>query len=169
MSVWLYTAGTPEAPDSSTAMNTSVLPEELEGMGILFEEHLACCQSCGRGAMEQREEEDDEDEDRLGFCFFHAQDTENAAETGVLWLAFDAYGDHDSAEVARLVVAAARKHGIDVRWCGNTNTRIELHGMDREYYRRLLEADQADMDSDTADEEDDTEAEEEMMLVAQTA
>jgi hypothetical protein len=68
-----------------------------------------------------------------GYCFFHDQDAQRAVrEGGGLMLAFGSFRDkeEDNAEhaldVARAVVEACSREGLEVSWSGSDDTRIDL-------------------------------------------
>lgn len=64
-----------------------------------------------------------------GVCFFHSQDMDSALDGQGLLLAFDAIGSEVAADMQRVgqAVCEAMKHeGLETRWNGRADQRIEL-------------------------------------------
>ena len=67
-----------------------------------------------------------------GHVFYHMQDTEAAAETGTLWLAYGSLAgdEEDSVTVGHAVAEAIGDVGLNVRWDGSLSKRICVTGME---------------------------------------
>ena len=99
---------------------------ELERNGILARQHFEDCQTCGHGMMREEVAAAVKAGRRVaGYTFYHFQDTEAAAEGAGVWLAFDAAKKNgDDVAVGRRIAATLRRWGLDVRWDGSAETRI---------------------------------------------
>lgn len=103
--------------------------DELNQRGILARHHWWCCQTCGHAAMpEERDATIARGAPARGYAFYHAQDTEAAADGQGLYLAFGAFEDGDAATetIAGEVVSTLAKHGLDTRWDGSVKARIDV-------------------------------------------
>lgn len=99
--------------------------DELEGRGIVARQNFSCCQTCG--SQEIWGEVDDAAEEGMpvrGHTYYHAQDTERAAEGGGLLLAYGSVEDDGTAEVGREIVAVLNAHGLATEWDGSPGNRI---------------------------------------------
>jgi hypothetical protein len=102
---------------------------DLERERILCRDNYWCCMTCGLSAIAEELKEAEARGARAdGYVFFHAQDTERAAEGGGLMLAFGAEsGDEDDGvKVGQRVVKTLRKHGLVTDWNGTFAQRIPV-------------------------------------------
>jgi hypothetical protein len=104
----------------------------LEQQGIVARQNFTCCQNCGHAEVGEEIEEAQMLQEVKGYTFYHMQDTESAAETGTLWLAYGSLsGDEgDSVAVGRAVAAAIGDVGLTVKWDGSLSKRICVTGME---------------------------------------
>lgn len=99
----------------------------LEGSGITARMDFACCNSCAFGEIGEQAAEG-----ARGYVFFHHQDTERVAESGVLWLTYGAFPGSPSStvsigeEVANALTAA----GLTVDWDGTPERALKIPAMD---------------------------------------
>ena len=89
--------------------------------------HFTCCQSCGAAKLQSLENEDDE---TIGYCFYHVQDAENIAERKDLYLSYGGFETPDkfweSEDVARVVGKHLEECGLEVEWNGDAATRVKV-------------------------------------------
>ncbi len=129
--------------------------EELNALGILARHHWWCCGTCGAAAMpEEYEFLDGEWEGRpiIGYCFYHIQDSEGAAEYGGLCLNYGTLEacEHDgeyeakSVRVAQEVVRVLEVHGLQVSWNGRFDQRpsVDMKWQRRARPKRFCEDDE---------------------------
>jgi O-glycosyl hydrolase len=69
------------------------LPDNFETIGILFKENFSCCNSCGHADIR-----DLKADNYFGYVFFHVQDVERAAQTGVLNLSYGSFQNEENYE-----------------------------------------------------------------------
>jgi hypothetical protein len=103
--------------------------DELNQRGILARHHWWCCQTCGHGAMpEERDRTLSEGRPARGYAFYHVQDTESAAESNGIYLAYGAFADEAEAAVAvaQEVVDVLRAHQLAPTWDGTAATRVRV-------------------------------------------
>jgi hypothetical protein len=93
--------------------------ETLDANGIVARADFTCCGNCGHTEIGAEAEDG-----ARGYVFFHQQDTERAAEGGGLYLAYGAFGDGDTVEVGREIVAALTAANLPVVWDGTAGQRI---------------------------------------------
>jgi len=86
--------------------------KELRRVGYFAKQDFWCCQSCGWGAMTDKEAEK--------AVFYHRQDLERFKETGELMLAWSGNG----AEIVRIF----EHFGLKINWNGLGDTRISVRG-----------------------------------------
>lgn len=107
----------------------------LERGGIVARQDFTCCMTCGRGEIVGEIDEAKARGHVEGYTFYHAQDTERAADGGTLMLAYgippkSASSQEDWDErmqaVATRVVEAMRAEGLAAEWDGNLDRRIEV-------------------------------------------
>lgn len=100
----------------------------LERSGVIARHNFLCCQTCGYAAME--EEIKRASTPVIGVAFYHAQDTECAADEGILYLSHSAAendaSDAQSALVSYTIVTALRDVGFVPLWNGSRNQRIKV-------------------------------------------
>lgn len=89
--------------------------------------HFTCCQSCGSAKLQSLENEDDE---TIGYCFYHVQDAENIAERKELYLSYGGFETPDmfyrSEDVAYVVRKYLEDCGLEVEWNGDAATRVKV-------------------------------------------
>ncbi len=95
--------------------------DALDRDGIVARADFTCCQTCGH-----HEIGDEVDGPARGYVFFHRQDTERAAASGEVWLAFGSLGEVADESVGREVTAALTAGGLPVEWDGSVRTRIKV-------------------------------------------
>lgn len=71
---------------------------------------------------------ENESPEKIGYCFYHVQDMDSAAEGENLYLAYGSVdGDESSSkEVGDIIYETCMKK-FKTEWNGNTNTRIKIH------------------------------------------
>lgn len=97
----------------------------LEARGIVARQHFSCCQNCG--STEIWAEIDDalaDGSDVRGYTFYHAQDTEGAAEGAGVYLAYGAMEEDGIVDVGREIVDVLHAHGLRTDWDGTAAKRI---------------------------------------------
>lgn len=104
----------------------------LRTFGILAEQNYLCCQSCGQHAMNEQHKAAPKDAKPLGYVFYHGQDYDFMKEDGKLMLAYNAFGDGDSAAIGRLIVHCLSQCGLRPKWSGDVRTRIGVQLKARE-------------------------------------
>ncbi|RKZ45143.1 MAG: hypothetical protein DRR16_29385 [Candidatus Parabeggiatoa sp. nov. 3] len=67
-----------------------------------------------------------------GYCFYHGQDVKSAVAGGGLMIAFGDLGDDKpkKAEIGATVRKMLEKHGFNVEWNGDTETRLNIPELD---------------------------------------
>jgi len=67
-----------------------------------------------------------------GYAFYHGQDVERAVEGGGVWIAFGSLTDDRDAdvEIGQTVQRELAAAGLEVRWAGTLDRRIELASFD---------------------------------------
>lgn len=121
----------------------------LEKKGIAAEAHFTCCGSCASAALDERIDE----EDLEGGTYFHAQDTESAAESGELYLGFNE-GSLDQFDVACKVLRELTVGRIAFEWAGNVSERILVHlgSRDQQWMQSIIDSETERWNGDRADE-----------------
>jgi hypothetical protein len=112
--------------------------EALDAAGVVAREDFTCCSGCAISEIDdERDERDDEsdDEPSAGFVYYHEQDTDRAAASGLLYLGFGAFSregepkpEHDERNrvVGMRVVEALSTQGLTADWDGDPGQRISL-------------------------------------------
>ncbi|PGH02403.1 hypothetical protein AJ79_07635 [Helicocarpus griseus UAMH5409] len=135
--------------------------------GIITRMNFACCRTCG--VSEIGEDRDDEDE-TVGFAFFHEQTTEGFVEyPGSNIMVY--YGTFPrskvkAADVAGTVVRVLRRGRLSVEWNGETSRAIEVKC---EEWRKRLMVQEGDSEEDDSDYDSEDEAEEDSEAEAEIA
>lgn len=103
---------------------------QLEEHGVLARQNFACCQTCGFYEIE--DEIDEATFPVKGFTFYHLQDTETAVNYSSLCLSYSSLDGQDasSIETAKQIVEAQQSAGLQTRWDGRVQKRIEVVGLD---------------------------------------
>lgn len=93
---------------------------------ILANQNFACCQNCG---VADSIKVISQNPDLIGYCFYHDQDRESAAENGELYLTFgDCYtSDFTDEEIGKIIYNTCRKLQFKTRWNGSTSDRIKIY------------------------------------------
>jgi hypothetical protein len=101
--------------------------DELEQRGIVARQNFSCCQNCGSTEI-WGEVDDALDAGKAahGHTYYHAQDSEAAAEGGGLYLAYGSVEDDGTANVGREIVAVLNAHGLATEWDGSPRNRIRV-------------------------------------------
>lgn len=138
--------------DSWGEFPTTALPQafaELAEIGILGRENFSCCGTCG--SSEIWDERDDTRQWR-GYLYYHTQDTDNIFESRETYVGYGAFLDAFYAEkewkkvkkkdreetydtitrnlMVNEVFPVLEKHGIEVEWNQNLDTRILLKNVE---------------------------------------
>lgn len=97
--------------------------QSLAARGIVAAANFTCCMSCGSAEIWEHAAPTDR-----GYVFFHQQDTERAAESGELLLAYGATSgtDADGVAIGHEIVAALRAAGLTATWDGDIRERIAV-------------------------------------------
>ena len=69
----------------------------------------------------------------MGYCYYHTQDLERAiGDEKMLFVGYDSYNHNDelATEVAEKIVKVLNQHGLNARWNGSLNSRIEIQDID---------------------------------------
>lgn len=124
--------------------------KDMRRMGLFAEENLACCQTCGfdEAARKIANAGNFGRPVPLGIVFYHAQDADSLDNYDDFYLSYSSADLKEpdkplpAAEVARMVVAALRRRGIETEWNGDTSKRIKVLAAslwhdDGRYLRRL--------------------------------
>jgi hypothetical protein len=109
---------------------------DLERRGIFARQNFSDCGTCG--VAEIADEIDAARQDGRpvrGYVFYHAQDTESAAEGHGLYLNYGSVEDDEKAAltVATEVIEAFKRHGLNPNWDGTLQQRI---GVKMDWKRR---------------------------------
>lgn len=98
----------------------------LESTGVAARQNFWCCQTCATSAMHS--EISASDKEYVGFVYFHAQDSERAANGGPLTMTYGADDDEDEniRRVGIRLMKAASIAGLKIIWSGDTNERIKI-------------------------------------------
>jgi hypothetical protein len=118
---------------------------ELDRNGIVARQNFTCCQTCGHAEIKDEILNAQEYRRIRGYVFFHQQDSEHAAESDTLHLAYGAVDrdEDESVVIGHEIVTTLRKHKLIVEWNGTIQKRIkikELHWQRRRLPEHLLKA-----------------------------
>ena len=104
---------------------------ELNKIGIVARQHFSCCNSCGHRQIDAVLKREQGRRKVWGFAFFHAQDTEMAVRSGVLFITYDSADKRGkrAIEVGRRISDALRKAGLNVEWDGSYLQRVCVTGL----------------------------------------
>lgn len=91
--------------------------------GLVMRADFLCCQSCACDRLDREAAEADRPP---RYAFWHAQDTEAAAATGVLYLGYAGMDDADTTAVGHVLREALVGRGYFVRWDGSPDTRLAV-------------------------------------------
>lgn len=106
-----------------------VLEEEH---GIVARQNFTCCQSDGHNEIRGEIRRVQAHHPVMGYVFYHAQDTENVARHGELFLAYGAVEEGQAAQiaVAQHIVDTLRDAAFTVEWHGSVQERVLITGLD---------------------------------------
>lgn len=91
--------------------------------GLVMREDFLCCSSCAGDRLDREAAEADRPP---RYAFYHAQDTEAAAATGVLYVGYAGMDDADTTAVGHVLCEALVGRGYFVRWDGSPDTRLAV-------------------------------------------
>jgi hypothetical protein len=119
-------------PTSTDCDKLDSMFANLEQQGIVARQNFTCCQNCGHAEIGAEIAKASKVREVKGYAFYHMQDTERAAETGTLYIAYASRSgmNEDSLAVGRTIVSAIRRVGLNADWDGSLNTRICITGLD---------------------------------------
>ena len=75
--------------------------DRLEQQGIVARQNFTCCQNCGHTEIDDEITKALNVREVKGYVFYHMQDTENAAEDGLLYLAYGSLTGEDEDFISR--------------------------------------------------------------------
>ncbi|KAJ5439526.1 uncharacterized protein N7458_010524 [Penicillium daleae] len=118
---------------------------------ILARMNYTCCRTCGVAEIGG-----DSDENTQGYVFFHEQGTERLVSCGRILLYFGSFTDSESKNeaIGKAIVGSLRSGGLSVEWSGDPTTAIEVNCGE---WRRHLDSDEEDDESEDGKEGDDEE------------
>jgi hypothetical protein len=121
-----------EWPTPTDCDKLDVAFDALERQGIVARQNFTCCQNCGHAEIGMEIEEASKTQAVKGYTFYHMQDTEGAAENGLLYLAYGSVTDseEDSVTIGNEIADAIRGVGLKVNWDGALSQRICVTGLD---------------------------------------
>lgn len=100
----------------------------LEDKDIVARQNFTCCGTCGAAEISVEIEEFEAfGRHARGYVFFHQQDTENAIESGSLYLSFGASNNTTVAtnlQIGQEVFDTLKAVGLKVHWDGQLEHRI---------------------------------------------
>lgn len=92
---------------------------------IICRMNFTCCQTCGNAEIGG-----EANESHIGYCFFHQQDTEAAAEGSGLPLRYGIFTgkttDESVVNIGRKIAARIREEGLNVDWDEDPKKTINL-------------------------------------------
>lgn len=101
----------------------------LDESGLIAREEFSCCDSCARAALDSklsiRNSEPNGPAVR-GYTFYHRQDSQLAAEDGLLTIGFEASHPIRGAAVGEEVAETLRAHGLTVDWDGDPERKLHV-------------------------------------------
>jgi Domain of unknown function (DUF6891) len=114
-------------PETDNDRLTGVFAK-LDAAGIVAAENFSCCNNCGHGEMLGELELERLERSVRGYAFYHAQDTERAAQGGGLYIRFgaDSEDEERNAMVGREIVSALVEGGFKPEWDGSSAHGIFL-------------------------------------------
>ncbi|MFP4343773.1 MAG: DUF6891 domain-containing protein [Anaerolineales bacterium] len=101
----------------------------LDHRGIVARQNFSCCQTCGHTEIGAEIERVRKQRPVEGYVFYHEQDTESAAETGALYLAYGAVeeGPATLVEVGQHIVSILQAEGLHVEWDQDPRKRLRVN------------------------------------------
>lgn len=103
--------------------------EDLESRGIVARQNFTCCGTCGAAEIVDEMRKKAASGCRvIGYAFYHAQDTESAAEGHGIYLNYGSTPDSEDGAlaIARVVVETLRARGLAPFWDGSVKRRIAV-------------------------------------------
>lgn len=99
--------------------------EALNDGRILAQMNFSCCGSCGVSDICELAEEED---DVLGYCFYHMQDQECLDRNGYVHLRFGSVSDKEITDtgVGLMICTALDTHGFKYEWDQDPRTCIKV-------------------------------------------
>src|SRR5690242_7304664 len=106
--------------------------QNLNDRGIKVWENFLCCNTCSSDAIF----EVDRAPSDMGYCFYHKQDVDLAADKGVLNLKWGAFENDPLAHliVANAIVDEGKACGLNISWDSDMDHAIVLEGLERSYF-----------------------------------
>ncbi|OJD16282.1 hypothetical protein AJ78_03533 [Emergomyces pasteurianus Ep9510] len=121
--------------------------------------NFTCCRTCGVSEIGM----DREEEESVGYAFFHEQTTEGFVKfpgSGIMIYYGKFRGSGVKCEdVAKTIVRVLRRAGLSVDWDGDTSKAMEVRC--DEWRKRLIEEEEYSDEDDSDHDSDDKEQEEE--------
>jgi hypothetical protein len=138
-------------PDQGDYGRLAAAFAELDQAGVTARMNFTCCQNCGHTEIK-----DERGPDQYSYVFFHQQDSERLADPdATLYLAYSYFGEHPDYDRALMVAAnegddpevmaravaldnrletgvgahvveVLTRHGLDVEWAGNSESRLTV-------------------------------------------
>lgn len=112
----------------------------LRRAGLVARQRFMCCSACAHAKLCDQHQREKMHRDKLGYVFFHAQDADRFAETGVVHIRYSAFPKRGesvakerkrTAEIGQLVEKTLRTAGLTVRWDGDPKSTILAWGAER--------------------------------------
>lgn len=103
--------------------------EDLEAGGVIARQNFTCCGTCGAAEIaDEIAQLVAAGRKAVGYVFYHAQDTESAAEGHGVYLNYGSVEDSEEAALAigHSIVRALRKYGLSPSWDGTMSRRIAV-------------------------------------------
>ena len=99
--------------------------KDMRTAGLFARQSWKCCQNCGCAAIPP--------DDKIGYCFYHAQDNADRKDGNDFFLAFGINNTPDMSadvmgrqvsKVAHIVKTSLESNDIPFEWDGSNNTRF---------------------------------------------
>lgn len=103
--------------------------DALEAGGVIARQNFTCCGTCGVAEIEYEiKQAAAVGRHPVGYAFYHAQDTEAAAEGYGIYLNYGALESSEAAALAigQSIVQTLRAHGLSPEWDGTIGKRIAV-------------------------------------------
>lgn len=99
---------------------------KLDRAGIVAAENFSCCNNCGHGEMVAEMEQERLSRPVHGYAFYHAQDTERAAQGDGLYVRYGADTEEEeaNARVGHDIFQAFTESGFAPKWDGSSSEAI---------------------------------------------
>lgn len=122
---------------------------ELERRGMVAKHHWLCCNTCGVSAITELAV----DTDKVGWCFYHGQDTEHALNSGRLYISYGStHDDLDDLDIGHLICTTLRDHGLCAHWEDDPEERILIHltAKDYDYLQECMDVEMEEVQTEMA-------------------